>query len=259
MSQTNRFALTFETLAELSSEIGSAHVDPSPVIPKLSEVLAEFSPMPRGSLFLGVASDGLPILLNLLDPLPGPLLIAGDKHSGKTKLLQIISQSIAHVPASHAIKFVTLSNYPQEWNALHYSNCEGILSISERESERYLARVVEWAHAKSNDRDILVLLIDDFTALLASDEVRQYLRWLLLRGPSRRVWPFVTINPDQTENLSSWLGAFRTRLFGHMEEARMSKLLTGMNETIFGDLIPGSQFAIREGESWLPFWIPQLD
>lgn len=259
MTKTNQYALTFETLAELSSEIRSADVDPAPALPKLSDVLAEISPLPRGSAFLGMANDGLPVLLNLLDPLPGPILIAGDKGSGKTKLLQIISQSIAHVPASHNIRYVALTNYSDEWSRLQSLNCEGILPITDSESARYLSGLVEWAHRKQSNQQIVVLLIDDFEALLSSNEIRQYLRWLLLRGPSSQVWPFITLNSERSESLSSWLGAFRTRLFGYLEDLQKSEILNGATENLFHELIPGSQFAMREGKSWLPFWIPQLD
>ena len=68
-----------------------AQVKPAPALPPLNEVLAEFGPMPPEALFLGVASDGLPVLLNLHDPIPGPSLITGDAGTGKTGLLQTIA------------------------------------------------------------------------------------------------------------------------------------------------------------------------
>ncbi len=259
MNQTNKYALTFETLAELSSEIRSAHVDPASALPKLSEVLAEISPLPRGSTFLGMANDGLPVLLNLLDPRPGPLLIAGDRGSGKTKLLQVVSQSIAHVPASYNIRYVVLTNYPDEWRTTQFCNCEGVLSMTDPASAGYLAKLAKWAHAGQSDPQIFVLLIDDFETLLSLNEIRQYMRWLLLRGPSHQVWPFITLNSERVESLASWLGGFRTRLFGHIEDSQTSRILAGTSESHFKDLLLGSQFSMKEGESWLPFWIPRLD
>ena len=46
-------------------------------------------PCPREALFLEIADDGLPILLNLHDPVPGPLLISADQSAGKTSFLNI--------------------------------------------------------------------------------------------------------------------------------------------------------------------------
>ena len=185
-------------------------------------------------------------------------MIAGDKGSGKTKLLQIVAQSIARVPANHNIRYVAFTNYADEWNALQNQNCEGILPITDSESASYLAGLVEWAHGKQNNQQMVILLIDDFETLLSSNEIRQYLRWLLLRGPSHRVWPFITLNSGRSEKLASWLGEFRTRLFGQIEDSQISKILAGTTENLFQELLPGSQFAMREGESWLPFWIPRL-
>ena len=51
----NQFALMLEALTELAPEIQAAQADPQPALPQLSEVLAEFSALPREALFLGLA------------------------------------------------------------------------------------------------------------------------------------------------------------------------------------------------------------
>jgi hypothetical protein len=77
MNESNRYELMMEALAELKPEINAAYqpsslqtTQPTPALPSISEVLNEFGPMPPEALFLGVASDGLPVLLNLHDPIP---------------------------------------------------------------------------------------------------------------------------------------------------------------------------------------------
>ena len=90
-----RFALMIEAYAELKPEMEAARqTRPKPVQPSLDQVLAGFGPMPDEALFLGVATDELPVLLNLHDPTPGPLLIIGDPGTGKTSLLQTIAQAV---------------------------------------------------------------------------------------------------------------------------------------------------------------------
>ena len=72
MSIINRqFSLALEALAELKADDTAppSSVEPMPAAPSLSEVLAGIEPLPREALLLGVASDGLPVLLNLRDPL----------------------------------------------------------------------------------------------------------------------------------------------------------------------------------------------
>src|SRR5690242_6059651 len=92
MTEFNRYAMMMEAMAELQPEIDAARrSQPLPALPTLNEVLTEFGSMPVEALFLGVASDGLPVLLNLFDSTPGPLLISGDAGTGKTALLQSIA------------------------------------------------------------------------------------------------------------------------------------------------------------------------
>ena len=77
MTETNRYALMMEALNELKPEIDSARqtkpAKQKSALPMLGEVLTGYAPMPPAALFLGVASDDLPVLLNLHDPIPGPI------------------------------------------------------------------------------------------------------------------------------------------------------------------------------------------
>ena len=45
----------------------------------------------QGMLQLGVAENGLPVMLDLYNPAPGPLLVAGDGGSGKTAFIQSLA------------------------------------------------------------------------------------------------------------------------------------------------------------------------
>src|SRR5512145_523417 len=99
MTEINRYSMMLEALAELKPKVDSARRAQQPVPDQqpLSEVLAEFDPIPRAALFLGVASDGLPVLLNLHDPVPGPILVCGDPGIGKTTLLQVIASAVGRM------------------------------------------------------------------------------------------------------------------------------------------------------------------
>src|SRR6266508_5524979 len=95
---TNRqFSLTLQALTELKTDTSTppSMGKPMPAAPAMTEVLAEIGSLPTEALFLGIATDGLPVLLNLYDSHPGPILIAGDAGSGKTAFLQTIAQAVA--------------------------------------------------------------------------------------------------------------------------------------------------------------------
>jgi hypothetical protein len=262
MITTNRFFSTLDSLAKLATNTNSSPPETLPALPSLNAVLAEFSPLPRAALFLGLANDGLPILLNLLDPLPGPILIAGDEKSGKTNFIRTMASSVDRGHPSSEVKYVIITNNLSEWRDFQHSrNCENILSAEEAILTRFLHSMVDWAHANKGGRQVYLLLIDHFESLIEFNEVRQDLSWLLLRGPARRVWPVVTVGSSQavSSELRPWLNSFRTRLFGHIQNDRESQWLTGSPEVSFAELGAGVQFAMREGNGWLQFWIPKLD
>lgn len=259
MTPTHKFEATFETLTELRSDIRPDRGVPSPGLPTLDEVLNEISPLPRGGLFVGMAQDGLPVLLNLLDPAPGPLLIVGDQGSGKTKLLQNVSQSIAHMSSTGHISYLAFTEQPAEWDRLPSQNCQGIHIMGSPEGTIQLDALIQAAYQNRSNQQIVAVLIDDLGALVAIDELRQYLRWLFLSGPAHQVWPFVSVNAAKSASLASWLGEFHTRLFGSIKDPRTAANLAGDTQNVLiPRLVPGSQFAMRDGSAWLPFWIPRL-
>ena len=116
-----------------------------------------------------------------------------------------------------------------------------------------------WAHNNQDNRQTILLLIDDLEAVTElGQESEQNLRWLLLRGPSRRVWPIITFNASHVRNMESWLEFFRTRLFGCIRDEDTSHFIASDSDKVFNELSE-SQFTMREGKNWLNFWIPRID
>jgi hypothetical protein len=260
MNDSDRSTLSLDTRNELFPEIRTIHSIPATNLPSLSNVLRKYTPLPHEALFLGVANDGLPVLLNLRDPIPGPVLVAGDSHSGKTKLLKIIARALDQGHDSENIRFAVITENIKDWESLDQSaNCEGILSFNQALTANYLDSLVDWAHNNKHDKQFILLLIDGLEALIADKRVHQVFRWLLLRGPARRIWPIITLNAVHSLTVNQWLGSFRTRLCGHISGEQEIQTLAGSTITSFRDLIPGSQFTMRESNDWLPFWLPNLD
>ena len=263
MTENNRYALMLEALAELKPEIDAARhsqSQPVPALPPLNEVLTEFGPMPQEALFLGVASDGLPVLLNLHDPVPGPILIGGDAGTGKTALLQMIALAAVRMHQPQDLQFGVLTNHPDEWSGFEsISNNVGVFPLYHRSAEDFILSLASWAHGNKTSKQSVLLLLDDLEAATNLDfDAKQNLRWLLLRGPARRVWPITTINPNCTENISPLLDAVHTRIFGTIQNPTLARNLNAENAAL-ESLNIGTQFALREGDHWLRFWIPSFD
>jgi hypothetical protein len=261
MNNTNRFSLMIDALTELAVEEQAHQVAPAPGLPTLRSVIADSSPLPHTALFLGLAEDGLPVLLDLYDPIPGPILIIGDQASGKTTFLQMIARAaeLLHTPAD--VQSGIITQYPDEWkNFRDNQSTVGIYAVQENNISELLQSLVTWAHNNKGEGQSILLLVDDLEAISKLDQqTQQNLRWLLLRGPSRRVWPIVTLNANRAKDMETWLDFFRTRLFGHTHDTHDSNFIANDQRKTFDDLIAGSQFTIREGNNWLNFWVPTID
>jgi hypothetical protein len=257
----NRYALMIDAFTEVKAEMETVHqTKPLPVQPALSQVLADFGSMPDEALFLGVASDELPVLLNLHDSIPGPLLVIGGPGSGKTALLQMVARALGSMHQPHKVQFGALTNHPDEWSEFDkISNNVGIFPIHHRSSEDFILSLAAWAHGNKSSKQSVLLLLDGLEAVLKMDmETIQNLRWLLLRGPARRVWPIITLNSDRIREMEPWLEAFRTRIFGNVQNTEIAKKLH-VDHAHLESLACGSEFTMSEGNDWLRFSIPALD
>ena len=263
MDNMNRATLMIDALTELAEEEQAHHASRTPGAgrPALESVIADASPLPREALFLGMAEDNLPVLLNLNDPIPGPILIASDQASGKTKFLQMIARAaeLLHTPSE--IQYGVITQYPEEWAAFQENQINaGIYSAQHSNTHEFLQSLFTWAHNNKGEGQSILLLIDDLEAMKNIDQqTEQNLRWLLLRGPSRRVWPIITVNAHNARNVEAWLTFFRTRLFGRIQDAQDSNFIAGYTSETLNDLTAGSQFAMREGNTWLKFLSPLID
>lgn len=261
------FSIMLEALSELRPEIEAANITQEeieqkeilPAAPTLDEALSELGPIPREALLLGLASDGLPVLLNLHNPHPGPLLVVADPGAGKTAFLQLLAQAMAEVHTPADIKFGVVTNYPDEWEHLvNLEHCAGIFPTYHNSAMDYLHSLSEWAHSNKGSDQSVLLLVDDLESMDQIDgEAGQAFRWLLLRGPARRVWPIVTLNSERASQVRAWLEAFRTRVFGQITDDRIADKLSGVANSELRHLQAGLQFALRQDDDWLKFWIPE--
>jgi len=265
MNDTTDLDTMIEALAEIAQEQEEAKETlpkvGEPALPGLASVIAEASLLPQEALFLGLAEDGLPLLLNLDDPVPGPLLVVGDSNCGKTRLMQTIASAVDMLHAPDEVKYVIVTEKPDEWKHFHdNANSAGIFITKEGNARDLIMSLVTWAHNNKGEGLSILLLIDNLEPVTKLDpQLEQNLRWLLLRGPSRRVWPIVSLDSDQAEGMSAWLSFFRSRLFGHIEDAEIAERIIGKSKYDLSELESGSQFAMLEGNDLLKFIAPSLD
>jgi hypothetical protein len=258
MPNNRQFSMTLQALTELKTDTSTPPSQPMPAAPALRDVLAEIGSLPTEALFLGVATDGLPVLLNLYDSHPGPILMAGDAGTGKTAFLHTIAKSVQQTHHSNDLQFGVITNYPEEWESIEStSHRVGVFPVGHSSTQEFVGSLASWAHSNKNTHQCVLLLVDDLESVASLDlETVQNFRWLLLRGPARRVWPIVTLNAPRYGQIISWLQNFRTRIFGRVANARVAEALGGDKASGLDQLEPRIQFSLRENENWLRFWLP---
>src|SRR5215211_9385074 len=228
MTTNRQFSLALEALAELKLEQPSTPLpQPMPAAPNLGRVLAEVGPLPREALFLGIASDGLPVLLNMDDPHPGPMLIIGEAGSGKTAFLQSIARSIPQTHHESEVQFGVITNRVSEWDGIEKTSHQvGVFDVAQKNAQDLVFSLATWAHSNKNTQQSVLLLIDDLEAIAKMEfDALQNLCWLLLRGPSRRDWPLITMNAERYGQVLAWIEIFRTRVFGRIQNGRVAEAL----------------------------------
>jgi hypothetical protein len=260
MTTNRQFNLALEALAKLKLGTDSTpppQTQPTDASSDLSRVLADSGPLPREALYLGIASDGLPVLLNLHDPIPGPMLVIGDDGAGKTAFLQSIARSLAQTHDPSDVQFAVITERPEEWETIESTaHMTGIFDVQQENSQQLVQSLAAWAHSNKNVKQSVILLVDDLESIARWDmNPLQHFRWLLLRGTARRVWPILTMNASRYGQVIAWIDIFRTRVFGWVGNDRVAEALGADNSSALGQLQAGKEFALRENGNWLQFHI----
>ncbi len=213
----------------------------------LAQVLRTCGPIPSAAAFLGMALDGLPVLLNLRDPSPGPLLITGDADCDKRRLLQVMARSIDLIHPSGEVTFAVLTDHLREWEALGLSGaCEGVLPFEHPLTAGYVRSVAQITRSGRSHARYLLLLIDDLETLAACRGLHEDIHWILETGLSQFVWPIAALTTPHSAALSDWVRHFDTVLCGRSPSSGLAPTHA-----------QAPQFAMLSDNDWLPFWVPE--
>jgi hypothetical protein len=224
----DQFEMALQAYQELTGQSVPEQSLPYPARSTPAQGLSHPAALPAETLFLGMATDGLPILLDLKDPSPGALLIAAEAGSGKTTFLKAVARTINFTPVSEQTRFCVLTSAPEEWDDLSDSPfCLGVFPAQDAIVPQFLSDLAIWAREQRQPDEWSLFLMDDLT--LADSlplEARQTLRWILVRGPRYGLWPLVTLDVAQAEQVLPWLAAFRTRVMGRVGKREQAEVVT---------------------------------
>jgi hypothetical protein len=211
---------------------------------------------PDGSLLIGMDEDGMPLLLNLLDPSAGSILVAGDTGAGKTLLLQSLAAA-SNGSDPGEIQFAVLTPYPEEWQGFEaLPNCLGIWFSRCAAADELLGRLVHWKETLGKTRQAVLLLVDGVRTTDLSNQAYHNLDLLISLGPRHNLWTILAINPACQPHLESLLDQFQTRIIGCIQRPLTAALLVDAHEVDPSHLIPGKQFGLAWPQGWLRFRLP---
>lgn len=230
-----------------------------PDLPNLADVIARLAPFPAQGVFLGLAGDGMPLLLNVFDPSSGSILIIGDAGAGKTNFLRSVARATLMSHPSPVVDFISITPDYEDWIDLETQpNCLGVWEASDPKVGDLLFDLTQSVQANTCKHPIL-FFIDDLSQLgRLNRDVVEMLYWLLHNGPAGRIWPIVTLNAQYAGEIPNWVMAFPTRIFGHVSNPFLGRQLAQFPGVNLNILIVGGQFCIRENGSWLRFWLPTI-
>lgn len=174
-----------------------------------------------GTALLGVASDGVPLMIRLASPDVTHVLISGTKASGKTEAVRTILASIALNQNARDIQFVLLDPKSSAFEFLANSPhlLGDIATTPERALQhlRWLENELERRETQNVQRPRLVVVVDDLSELLthAGREFPVHLARLAQRGRGTGISLVVCTNKANAADLSPALRAnFPVRLIG---------------------------------------------
>jgi hypothetical protein len=261
MTTNRQFSLALEALAELKLQADpTARTQSTAPASNRGGTLTGIGPLPREALFLGIAADGLPVLLNMHDPHPGPMLIVGEAGAGKTAFVQSIVRCVSQTHHETEVQYGVITNRPEEWEQIEKAPHQvGIFDVAQPAARDLILSLASWAHSNKNTQQSVLLIVDDLESIAKTDfDALQNLRWLLLRGTARRVWPLITLNAERYGQVLAWIEIFRTRVFGRIQNERVAEALGGDRSSALDQLEAGRQFALRENGGWLRFKLPNF-
>lgn len=271
MSSKYQLTLALKALREIQSETGQHPGAEQPLFPTLADVLEGLEATPPDALLFGVASDGLPLLLNLRDPRSGPLLVLADRGSGKTTFLQFLAHATSRLLPSEKVRYTVLTNFPDEWRDFEsVPHCMGVIPAQDDSPAELLYKLACQAEAaQTTPKSLFTMLLFDGldSALQLDPSSQENLRYLLEYGPQAGIWPVASVNAVRAVTpapntgageLPEWLPLFRTRIFGRIARPGLAAELTPLPGAGLDTLFPGAQFCLRQKSHWLRFWLPSL-
>ena len=263
----NGFLRRIQSIGARPAQADPVQEDEEKLVPSkvtLEQFLKKFGHANDPIIPIGVTDAARPLLLDLDDPQPGPILISGDNTTANRELLKVLAHSACANLSVGEIKFLVITSQPEDWKGWPGSlqkpeRCLAVLEKGSPDLGDWIIQLAEQVEQRFNRRQAsapILLLIDGLELISrAESDVQLNFEWLCQNAPGAQVWPVATLPTGLALEMGRWIRHFHTRLIGKMPNRAAARL--GLSSGLDSEgLVDGRQFAVRIQDEWINFWLP---
>ena len=216
----------------------------------LKKVLKFVGIIPDEGIFMGLASDQLPVLFDVSNPEPSNIVIWDKLYKQGLRILKVMAEYIFyHRENSYKVEFVVFTKDAEDWGDLNKygmgangdTSCIGIIPFNSDIAEKVALGLCHWIHESHNASKKPVLIFVDGLDNLekTSLDFRSNFRYLLEYGHSKSVYVLATASKDNFGLVHDWLDGFHAEIYGCSVE-NLFEMLEKKNKVYF--LVPNTEF-----------------
>lgn len=194
-------------------------------VPTLSRVLNFVGLLPKEGVFMGVATDQLPVLLNAHSIEPCNIVVWDKLVKQGLRILKVIAEYIfSHRKNSEMIEFVVLTRYPEDWGELNKygmgisgkTSCIGIIPFYSEIADQVVHGLATWINERHGaSKSPVIVLIDGLNNIQdMQEDFKLDLRYILLEGHKKNVYTVATASKKDFAKVQYWLEGFHLEIYG---------------------------------------------
>lgn len=247
----------YEEMEDELSNIDTG-IRPTSLHQSMSYWIKEVGVIPPEALTLGIAVDGLPVMLDLYDSTPMSILVRTDNDIMFENIVRTaLHMSGIRLKDSYGNRSVRVEYYMLTSKTGLYENIlpeSNIIYTYSSKSENFLCSLASYTQSKINKVDSTVLFLDDIYSIKDINfDGRQNLAWLLLRGAPRGTW-IIARAKSKIDIENGYEEKFKTIIRECSREAYES---FPVEKNKLHGISFNNMFMFEEKEQMVPFYCPE--